>query len=84
MVMKEKEVDYVYLDATHLDAHMLAIRFPNIVNKLKENGLDLKTDLIKVSPAAHYLNGGIKTNLDGETNIKGIYACGETAATGAH
>ena len=84
MVMKEKGVDYVYLDATHLDAHMLTIRFPNIIHKLKENGLDLKTDLIKVSPAAHYLNGGIKTNLDGETNIKGIFACGETAATGAH
>ena len=84
MVMKEKGVDYVYLDATHLDAHMLAVRFPNIINKLKENGLNLKTDLIKVSPAAHYLNGGIKTNLDGETNIRGIFACGETAATGAH
>jgi L-aspartate oxidase len=84
MVMKEKGIDYVYLDATHLDAHMLTIRFPNIINKLKENGLDLKTDLIKVSPAAHYLNGGIKTNLDGETNISGIFACGETAATGAH
>ena len=53
-------------------------------NKLKENGLDLKSDLIKVSAAAHYLNGGIKTNLNGETKIKGIYACGETAATGAH
>jgi len=84
MVMKEQGTDFVYLDATHLDRHMLTIRFPNIVNKLKDNGLDLKTDLIKVSPAAHYLNGGIKTSLDGETNIKGIYACGETAATGAH
>ena len=84
MVMKEKDIDYVYLDATHLDPHMLKIRFPNIFNKLKDNGLDLNSDLIKVSPAAHYLNGGIKTNLDGETNIKGIYACGETAATGAH
>ncbi|MCL6087578.1 MAG: L-aspartate oxidase, partial [Actinobacteria bacterium] len=84
MIMKEKGKDFVYLDATHLDRHMLTIRFPNIINKLKENGLDLKKDLIKVSPAAHYLNGGIKTNLNGETNIKGIYACGETAATGAH
>lgn len=84
MVMKEKGTDFVYLDATLLDRHMLAVRFPNIINKLKENGLDLKTDLIKVSPAAHYLNGGIKTNLNGETNIKGVYACGETAATGAH
>lgn len=84
MVMKEKGTDFVYLDATLLDRHMLVVRFPNIINKLKENGLDLKTDLIKVSPAAHYLNGGIKTNLNGETNIKGVYACGETAATGAH
>lgn len=84
MVMKEKGTDFVYLDATLLDRHMLAVRFPNIINKLKENCLDLKTDLIKVSPAAHYLNGGIKTNLNGETNIKGVYACGETAATGAH
>ncbi|MCE5328819.1 L-aspartate oxidase [bacterium] len=84
MVMKEKGTDFVYLDATHLDRHMLNIRFPNIINKLKDNGLDLKTDLIKISPAAHYLNGGIKTSLNGETNIKGVYACGETAATGAH
>ncbi|MDD5658740.1 MAG: L-aspartate oxidase [Actinomycetota bacterium] len=84
MIMKEKETDFVYLDATHLNEHMLNIRFPNIINKLRENGLDLKTDLIKISPAAHYLNGGIKTSLNGETNIRGVYACGETAATGAH
>lgn len=84
MVMKEQQTDFVYLDATHLDWHMLVVRFPNIINKLKENGLNLKTDLIKVSPAAHYLNGGIKTDLNGQTNIEGVYACGETAATGAH
>ncbi len=84
MVMKKIKKDYVFLDATHIDKHLLNIRFPNIVKKLKENGLDLKKDLIKVSPAAHYLNGGIKTTLDGETNIKGLFACGETAATGAH
>ena len=84
MVMKESKKDYVFLDATHIDKHLLNIRFPNIVKKLKENGLDLKKDLIKVSPAAHYLNGGIKTTLDGETNISGLFACGETAATGAH
>ncbi len=84
MVMKENKTDYVYLDATHIDRQLLNVRFPNIVKKLKENGLDLKKDLIKVSPAAHYLNGGIKTTLDGETNIRGLFACGETAATGAH
>ncbi|MCK5567446.1 MAG: FAD-binding protein, partial [Actinomycetia bacterium] len=52
--------------------------------KLKENGLDLTKDLIKVSPAEHYLNGGIRTGYDGRTNIEGLYSCGETAATGAH
>jgi len=62
----------------------LKIRFPNIIFKLKENGLDLTKDLIKVSPAEHYLNGGIRTGYDGRTNIEGLYSCGETAATGAH
>lgn len=83
-VMKEKKLKFVYLDATHLPEAMLKIRFPNIVAKLRENGLDLSKDLIKVFPAAHYLNGGIKTDYHGLTNIKGLYACGEAAATGAH
>lgn len=83
-VMKETKCDFVYLDATHLPENLLKVRFPNIISKLKENGLDLKKDLIKVSPAAHYLNGGIKTDYDGKTNIDGLYACGEAAATGAH
>jgi L-aspartate oxidase len=76
--------DFVYLDATHIPANYLKIRFPNIVSKLKENGLDLKKDLIKVSPAEHYLNGGIKTDYNGRTSIKGLYSCGESAATGVH
>ncbi len=83
-VMQQTRTDFVYIDATHLPEKMLKIRFPNIFSKLKENGLDLAKDLVKVSPAAHYLNGGIKTNLNGQTDIKGLYACGETAATGAH
>ncbi len=83
-VMRETKSDFVYIDATHLPEKMLKIRFPNILFKLKENGLDLAKDLVKVSPAAHYLNGGIRTDLDGLTDIKGLYACGETAATGAH
>jgi L-aspartate oxidase len=83
-VMKDQNIKYVHLDATHLPESMLKIRFPNIVAKLKENGLILSKDLIKVFPAAHYLNGGIKTDLKGHTDIRGLYACGETAATGAH
>ena len=83
-VMKDQNARFVYLDATHLPESMLKIRFPNIVAKLKENGLILSKDLIKVFPAAHYLNGGIRTDLKGHTDINGLYACGETAATGAH
>jgi L-aspartate oxidase len=83
-VMKEKKLKFLYLDATHLPESMLKIRFPNIIAKLKENGLDLSKNLIKVFPAAHYLNGGIKTNFNGLTDIQGLYACGEAAATGAH
>jgi len=83
-VMKDQNIKFVHLDATHLPENMLKVRFPNIIAKLKENGLILSKDLIKVFPAAHYLNGGIKTDLKGHTDIRGLYACGETAATGAH
>ncbi|HJX01901.1 MAG TPA: L-aspartate oxidase [Candidatus Humimicrobiaceae bacterium] len=83
-VMDECGTDYVYLDATHIPESHLKIRFPNIISKLKENGLDLKKDFIKVSPAEHYLNGGIRTDYNGKTNIEGLYCCGEAAATGAH
>ncbi|MBM3709175.1 MAG: L-aspartate oxidase [Actinobacteria bacterium] len=83
-VMKQQNVNFVYLDATHIPINILKVRFPNIITKLKENGLRLEKDLIKVFPAAHYLNGGIKTDLRGRTDIRGLYACGETASTGAH
>jgi L-aspartate oxidase len=83
-VVSESDCDYVYLDARHIPESHLKIRFPNIISKLKENGLELKKDLIKVSPAQHYLNGGIKTDYNGKTNIEGLYCCGEAASTGAH
>ena len=83
-VMAEQNLHFIFLDATHVPEKLLKVRFPNIIAKLKENGLNLGTDLIKVFPAAHYLNGGIKTGLKGRTDIGGLYACGETAATGAH
>jgi len=83
-VMKDQGIANVYLDATHVPESFLKLRFPNIIAKLKDNGLNLHTDLIKVFPAAHYLNGGIRTDLKGNTDIRGLYACGECAATGAH
>lgn len=83
-VMEQCGTDYVFLDATHIPESHLKVRFPNIILKLRENNLDLKKDLIKVSPAEHYLNGGIRTDYNGKTNIDGLYSCGEAAATGAH
>ena len=83
-VMKAQGISNVSLDATHIPESFLKLRFPNIIAKLRENGLNLHTDMIKVFPAAHYLNGGIKTDLKGKTDIRGLYACGECAATGAH
>jgi len=82
--MDRSKCNFVYLDATHIPKSRLKIRFPNIISKLKENGLALEKDLIKVSPAEHYLNGGIWTDYNGRTSIEGVFSCGEAAATGAH
>lgn len=82
--MKKNNVDNVYLNATCIDAKKLAKRFPNISQKCMENGIDIAHDFIPVAPAAHYYMGGVKTNLKGETSIKGLYAIGEVASTGLH
>ena len=82
--MKIRGDDFVYLDATHLDEQELQSHFPNILKKCMEIGLDITRDYIPVVPAAHYMCGGIKVNLDGKTWIKQLYAAGETASTGLH
>lgn len=82
--MLKNGVDNVYLNASCIENHKLAKRFPNISKKCFENGIDITKDFIPVAPAAHYFMGGIKTNLRGETSIKGLYAIGETACTGLH
>jgi L-aspartate oxidase len=74
----------VYLDATSLSPEYLQKRFPNISQKCLEYGLDIAKDFIPVAPAAHYFMGGIKTNLNGETSVKGLFAIGETASNGLH
>ncbi len=74
----------VYLDMRHLDAIHLATRFPRILETCRQFGLDITRDLIPVRPAAHYLMGGVLTDLDGLTSIPGLYAAGETACTGVH
>ena len=72
----------VYLDITHKDRKYLKNRFPQIYTKLKKHKIDMAKDLIPITPAAHYLCGGITTNLHGQTNIKNLFAFGETTCTG--
>ena len=74
----------VYLDMRHVHGIDLAARFHGISAFLAHNGLDLSRDLIPVRPAAHYLMGGIRTDLDGRTSLAGLYAAGEAACTGVH
>ena len=74
----------VYLDMRHVRNLDLAVRFPGISAFLARYGLDLRRDMIPVRPAAHYLMGGIRTDLGGRTSVKGLYAAGEAACTGLH
>ena len=74
----------VHLDMRHIKGIDLHHRFPGISAFLAKYGLDLGRDLIPVRPAAHYLMGGIRTDLTGRTNLAGLYAAGEAACTGVH
>ncbi len=83
-VMERDDTDHVFLDATHIEVSKLRSRFPGIYKYLKEYGYDLKKDKVPVSPAVHYMIGGVKTDLLGRTNLEGLYASGEVASTGVH
>lgn len=74
----------VYLDVTHLDANYIKERFPKIYETCLSFELDITKDLIPVSPASHYIMGGVRTDLHGRTTLKGLYAAGEVACTGVH
>ncbi len=74
----------VYLTLAHLDAAFVRSRFPTIVAACAEAGLDLARDRIPVSPAAHYVMGGVDTDLDGRTSVPHLFAAGEVACTGVH
>jgi L-aspartate oxidase len=74
----------VFLSMEHLDADFVHERFPLISEACRRAGLDLATDRVPVGPAAHYVMGGVHTDLDGRTSIAGLYAAGEVACTGVH
>ncbi len=74
----------VFLDMTHLNPDYLTKRFPRIYRTCKGLGIDITREPIPVSPAAHYIMGGIRTDLWGSTSIPGLFAAGETACTGVH
>lgn len=74
----------VTLDMTHLNPEYIRKRFPTIYSTLLEYGLDISREPIPVHPAAHYMMGGVETDLDGRTSLRSAYAAGEAACTGVH
>jgi len=80
--MLEQGVDHMWLDATGLDA--FDERFPTIAAAVRAVGLDPTRDWLPIAPAAHYLSGGVVTDLRGATALPGLWACGEVACTGVH
>jgi len=83
-IYEEQKKGPVFLDISHLDKKFILNRFPNISNEIKKRGYDITKQVIPVTPAAHFLCGGIKTDKFGRTSIKNLFAYGETAATGVH
>ena len=83
-VMEEEGSENVFLDCRHLGAEFLRERFPTIWERLEEHGLDMATDLIPVAPAQHFHSGGILTDLNGRSTLRGLYAIGEAACSGVH
>ena len=75
---------HVYLDVRHFDKEHFAKRFPRIFELCESFNIDVSRDLIPVRPSAHYMIGGVKTDVKAATNIGKLYACGEVASTGLH
>jgi L-aspartate oxidase len=81
---QERTGGRVFLSLAHLDPDHVRARFPNIADVCAAAGLDLARDRLPVSPAAHYMCGGVVTDLDGRTVVPGLFAAGEVACTGVH
>ncbi len=82
--MQRGKIDHLFLDLTHLKPAFVRERFPKIYATCLQYGIDITREKIPVAPSAHYLMGGIKTGLFGETPLPGLWAVGEVACTGVH
>lgn len=82
--MKHSGSSHVYIDVTHKNPEETRRHFPNIYEKCLSLGIDITRDMIPVAPCAHYLCGGIKVDINGESSIRRLYAIGECSCTGLH
>ena len=82
--MRETAAEHMWLDARHFGAEKWQRRFPTILATCRSHGVDPVTDLIPVAPACHYASGGVVTDLNGQSTIPGLFACGEVACSGVH
>lgn len=82
--LKKRNEKYVLLDISHKPRQQILSHFPNIAAECLRYGLDITRQPIPVVPAAHYMCGGVRAGLQGETNIRGLYVAGEVACTGLH
>lgn len=82
--MLDTGAPHVWLDGREMGIEVWEHRFPTILESCRQHGVDPITELIPVAPAAHYASGGVLTDINGRTNVPGLYACGECACTGVH
>jgi len=82
--MRENNVDHVGLDLRYIDPEKIVERFPTIISRCQDYGVNPLNEVIPVAPAAHYWMGGVKTDLNASSSRKGLYAVGEVASTGVH